>query len=63
MHNTSWLSLPCYQIIECLLFVFLQKTVDLMHDNAELQLKVKTLDRQCQEYKRAQTEAQNGVWL
>ena len=39
----------------------LQKTVDLMQDNSELQLRVKTLEKQCEEYKRAQVEAQNGA--
>jgi len=32
-----------------------------MHDNSELQLKVRALEKQCEEYKRAQMEAQNGV--
>ena len=32
-----------------------------MHDNSELQLKLRTLEKQCEEYKRAQTEAQNGA--
>ena len=39
----------------------LQKTVDLMQANSELQLKVRTLEKQCEEYKRAQTEAQTGA--
>ena len=32
-----------------------------MHDNSELQLKVRSLEKQCEEYKRAQVEAQNGA--
>lgn len=39
----------------------LQKRVDLMQDNSELQLRVRTLEKQCEEYKRAQAEAQNGA--
>ena len=32
-----------------------------MHDNSELQLKIRSLEKQCEEYKRAQLEAQNGA--